>query len=78
MLDGVLVRAALDHPLNENPGEMNVVRVERANRQNLFDFGDGDPRGHRHQGVKVSAGTVKSQVTKGVTLLGAHKSEIGT
>ncbi len=40
----------LDHSLNEGAGQVDVIGVDRAERNDFFRFGDGDSGGHRHRG----------------------------
>ena len=61
-----LRRGQGEHVLDEHPGEVDVVRRQRADRHHLFGFEHGHRPGHRHRQVEVARGGVEPGVALGV------------
>lgn len=43
----------MNDPLDEDPGQVNVARIDGTRFHQLFDLGDGDATGHGSQRVEV-------------------------
>src|SRR5262249_1124085 len=53
LLDSLVLRTRMHHPLDENTRQMNLGRIEFSGLDELFDLRDGDPSGHRRQRVEI-------------------------
>ena len=65
------------HPLHEDAGGVDVVRVELAGLDELLDLGDRDPPAHRGERVEVARRVAVDEVAVPVALPGAHQPEVG-
>ena len=75
--DALLAVFPEDEALDVDSGGGDVVGVELAGLDDLFDFGDGDFAGGGHHGVEVAGGLAVDEVAGGVGLPGADEGEVG-
>ena len=75
MLDAFLGNG-LDDAIDIDPGQMNLVGVERARLDDLVDFCDGEASGGCHLWIKVSCCCVEDQVSEVVRLGGFDEREV--
>src|SRR5690606_12045835 len=66
-----------DHPLDEDAGQVHLVRVQFARLHQMLDLGDGDAAGHRGQRVEVAGRGVEHQVAVAVPDGRPHEGEVG-
>src|SRR5882762_5644287 len=65
-------RGNLDQPMHEDPRQVHVVGVNRADRQDvLLDLDDRHPRRHRHQRVEIALRAAETQIAERIGLVGA-------
>src|SRR5690606_13517456 len=76
-LDLLFVRRAVDQPLYVDARQMDRIRIERADRHDLFHLGDADPRGGRHRRVEVARGLAEDEVARLVRLPALDDGEVG-
>src|SRR5690606_20503483 len=62
ILERVLVVGHLDNPLYEDPRQVNVVRVDVAQRHHLIDLRNRGSGGGGHDGAEVPCGAPEPQV----------------
>ncbi len=56
-----------DHAVHEDAGGMDLVGIDRADRQNvLFDLDQGGARRHRHHGIEVALRAAELQIAEAV------------
>src|SRR5260370_27669127 len=53
-LRGITDSFRLNDAMNENRGGHDVFGMDGADRNDFFDFGDGGPSGHGHDGIEIS------------------------
>src|SRR5260370_42628871 len=53
-LDALFVLGALENGVDKNAGRMNLIWVELAEFDELFDFGDNVVGGSRHHWIKIA------------------------
>jgi hypothetical protein len=63
-LDPLLVAAAFEDALDEDPRRVDLVGVELADLDQLLDLGDRDPAGHRGERVEVAGGLAVDEVAQ--------------
>src|SRR5229473_621549 len=61
-LAGIAEPFRLHDAMNENRGSHDVFRMDGADRNNFFDFGDSRLRGHGHDGIEISCGQAIGQI----------------
>src|SRR5216684_4291420 len=70
-------RRDLDQAVHVDAGQVHVVGVDRAARQDrLLDLDHGDPRRHRHQRVEIALRAPEAEVARLVGLVGADEGVI--
>src|SRR5437764_9715086 len=71
LLHPFLVAAALEDALHEHRGDVDLVRIELADLDQVLDLGDGDPRRGAHHRREVARGLAELEVAPLVALPGA-------
>src|SRR5215470_10244616 len=77
LLDPLLVAGALQHPLDEDAGGVDLVGVDLPHLHQLLALDDGGLRRHGHQRGEVPGGLVEDAVAPAVGLPGADDGEVG-
>jgi len=77
VLVGGLLGAERHHPLDEDAGDMDGVRLRLARLHELFDLGDGDAAGHGGERVEVGGGLAEAEVAVAVAAPGPHEGVVG-
>ena len=76
LLDALLVAVAREDVLHEDAGRDDVIGIDGAGLDQLFDLGDRHARGRGHHGVEVSRGAPVDQVAEAVALPGLDEREV--
>src|SRR5712692_9629650 len=63
-LHGITESFRLNHAMDKDRGSDDMFRMDRADRNNFFNFGDGRSRSHSHDGIKISGGEAISQISQ--------------
>src|SRR5260370_26217080 len=77
LLDALLVRRAAHHAFNKNSGRVDVVGVDSAGLDQMFDLRNGDLCGRRHHRVEVARGLPIDEVALAISFPGMDDCEIG-
>src|SRR5260370_14517332 len=77
LLDALLVRRAAHHAFNKNSGRVDVVGVDSAGLDQMFDLRNGDLRGRRHHRVEVARRLPIDEVALAISFPGMDDCEIG-
>src|SRR6266849_7066045 len=75
-LDALFVFGALENGVNENAGRMNLIGVELAKFDKLFDFGDDVVGGGSHHRIEVARGLAVDEIAPAVAFPGFDEREI--
>lgn len=59
--------------VHDDGGQVHLFRVDLARFGELFDLGDADPPGHRHERVEVHRGLGEHQIAFCVAAQGVHE-----
>ncbi len=76
--DTLRIILALEDGVHEDAGSMNLVGIELAGFDEMFDFGDYKIGGGGHHGIKVARSFSIDEIAPAVALPGFDESEVPT
>jgi hypothetical protein len=76
MLDRFLVPSAFDYSVDVDAGEMNLFRVQRAFRNNFFNFNNADLACSRNIRVEISSCLPENQISSFVSFVSFDEREV--
>src|SRR6185295_4604907 len=77
LLDPLLVARALQHRLDEDAGEVDLVGIDLSHLHQVLALDDGGLRRHGHEGGEVAGRLAEQAVAPAVRLPGSDDGEVG-